>query len=106
MLEEAEQPIDEYLEDESSVEAESPPTADDALIDVDRLEIPLQFRIGELDLPLQRLKSLQSGYIFELQAPVSQPVTISTGGRPIGFGKLVQIGDRIGVQLTEIESWK
>lgn len=65
------------------------------------LPIHLVFEVGETKIPLQELERLQSGYTFELSTTVDSPVTIRANGRAIGTGKLVQVGDRIGVKVSK-----
>ncbi|MEO1525619.1 MAG: FliM/FliN family flagellar motor switch protein [Planctomycetota bacterium] len=73
------------------------------MVEVKDLEIPIQFGLGNVDVALSRLDSIQAGYVFELGTPIDQPVVVRSGGTSIGRGSLVQIGDRLGVRITE---WK
>lgn len=66
----------------------------------DDLNVELAFQIGTLTLKLEQLRSLEEGHVFELSAPVNEPVTLLVNGKPSGRGELVRIGDRLGVLLT------
>lgn len=65
------------------------------------IPIHLVFDVGEKRIPLQDFQSLQAGYTFELPTTMDAPVTIRANGRKIGKGKLVQVGDRLGVKVTK-----
>jgi type III secretion system YscQ/HrcQ family protein len=79
---------------------------DSPAVDVSRaieaLDIEISFEVGRIQVPLAELRTLQAGYIFELESKVAEPVTIRANGQVIGRGQLVQIGDRIGIQTTEM----
>ena len=76
-------------------------SAEMEIVDVSDLEIPIQFGLGSLNVSVKQLNSIQAGYIFQLDTSGDQPVVIRSGGKPIGRGSLVQIGDQLGVQITE-----
>jgi len=64
--------------------------------------VPVTVVIGELELPLSALGSLQNGYVFELPTAVEvATVQLYTGSRRVGVGRLVAIGERLGVRLVE-----
>jgi type III secretion protein Q len=66
----------------------------------DDLNVELAFQLGTLTLTVEELRRLEAGHIFELNAPLDEPVTLLLNGKPSGRGELVRIGDRLGVQLT------
>lgn len=70
---------------------------------LDDLEVELTFLVGQTTLTLGELRGLAPGASFELTAPVSEAVTIHANGRPIGKGELLEIGDRVGVRVTELK---
>lgn len=65
------------------------------------LPVRLVFEVGRRTIPLDELKSLQEGFVFELMNPPSKPVTIRANGQIIGSGELLQIGDRVGVRVAK-----
>ncbi len=73
-----------------------------APLNPDDLDIRLDFDLGHLTLPLRELRTIQSGYSFELDRPNPQPVRILAGSQVIGYGELVQIDDRLGVRVTTL----
>jgi type III secretion protein Q len=72
------------------------------LIDMDNLPINLVFEVGEQDVSLGELKTLQPGYAFTLNTPLEKPVTIRANGHRIGSGELLNINNRIGVRVLEL----
>ena len=73
--------------------------------DLESLEIDLEFELGSLKMPLAELKSVQEGYVFEVNLTHTNYVTIHANGRPIARGVLVGfMGQRrrMGVRVTEL----
>ena len=68
---------------------------------VDELEIQLSFLVGQTSLSLRELRSLAPGAVFELPTAVGQAVTICANGRAIGKGELLELGEHVGVRVTE-----
>jgi flagellar motor switch/type III secretory pathway protein FliN len=58
--------------------------------------------IGELELPLSAFASLGAGYVFELPMDVAHAaVRLFTGSGCVGTGRLVAVGDRLGIRILE-----
>lgn len=72
------------------------------VVDIDELQVNLVFDLGQKILPLREIKTIQPGYIFQLDNSVERPVTIRANGQPIGIGQLVQTGNNIGVRILEL----
>jgi type III secretion protein Q len=90
---------------------ETPDTASDntedspapALDPLSHLPVRLAFTIGEKSLTIEELASFAPGYVFDLATPVEHTrVGIRANGKHIGYGRLVSVGDALGVQL---EGW-
>lgn len=94
-------------------DAAMPPTArtdaatppDDALpLDrLDDLPIRLVFEAGRLELPLGRLDEIAPGQVLLLPGDPDAPIAIVANGRRIGTGALVQVGERVGVRVIELD---
>lgn len=101
---EATQDLDEH-ETAPVVEEQEEPV--DALSNqyegVDDLPIQLVFEVGHKKIKLGDLKSIQPGYTFEMSNPVDMPVSIRANGKVIGNGQLINLGNRIGVQLKQLK---
>ncbi len=69
---------------------------------VDEIELELHFEVGQTRMAVGQLKTLQPGYVFELETTTAAPVAVRASGRAIGRGELVQIAGRVGVKLVEV----
>ncbi len=80
--------------------------ADDAPIasdDINELGIKLTFDVGNRTVTLGELKQFKPGFSMELDRLVENPVRILANGKLFGHGQLIQVGKRIGVQITDIK---
>jgi type III secretion protein Q len=69
---------------------------------LDAVELTLTFDLGEHDLSLGEVKRLQPGCVLDLGRAVDDNVVrLRIGGRLVGSGQLVAIGDQLGVRITE-----
>lgn len=70
-----------------------------------RTPVTLEFELGTLTLPLGELSSLKPGYVFQLPGKLEEArVVIRAGGRRVGQGELVAVGDVLGVQVTALDA--
>tara|TARA_B100001248_G_scaffold262503_1_gene258924 strand:+ start:21016 stop:22044 length:1029 start_codon:yes stop_codon:yes gene_type:complete len=88
------------FEEESLPEAASPEMGTPA----EHLPVHVIFEVGEKHLPLKDVQTIQEGYTFELDTPIDRPVKIRANGSIVGEGSLVQVGERVGVQVTSFDS--
>ena len=70
--------------------------------ELDEVRIELRFEVGELGVPVGVIRGLQPGYVFELEANLECPVVIRANGLRLATGRLVQIGTRLGVLVSEL----
>ncbi len=65
--------------------------------------IPLHIvvEIGRIPITLQKLTELQSGNFLQIPS-FDNKVSLLVGGKKLGAGELVYIGDALGVRITEI----
>ena len=89
--------LDDDFVEEDAIPGATPPAA--APPD---LEVRLDFNLGSLSLPLSAVEELREGYCLELDMPAQGQVDVTSGGRRIAVGELVQIEDRLGVRITRI----
>lgn len=70
------------------------------------LTIPVTVRLADLALSADEIAELTSSGTVDL-GPVSEGlcVTVSVGGRAIGGGEIVRLGDRFGVLLDSAQEW-
>ena len=70
--------------------------------DIDQLPIDLAFEVGRSQSTLNELRSMQEGYVFNLDKPIGEIVTILANGKVIGSGELVEIDDHVGVRVHKL----
>jgi type III secretion protein Q len=68
--------------------------------ELDDMQIKLLFELGRLEISLGELRSLAPGYVFDLGRDPSRAVEIYAGGRRIGHGEVVKIGEALGVRVV------
>jgi type III secretion protein Q len=71
---------------------------------LENMPVKLAFKVGEAQITCAELMDLQPGYTFETDNCLEKPVEIDANGQSLGMGELVNIGERLGVRVLEIES--
>jgi type III secretion system YscQ/HrcQ family protein len=67
------------------------------------IEIPVTFDLGELAIALKDLERMQPGELLELpQAAESTTVHLRVAGQVIAAGRLVAVGRKLGVRMTDV----
>jgi flagellar motor switch protein FliN/FliY len=69
---------------------------------VEHVNVEVKAIVGEGKVSLERLFALKRGDALELDQDVQDPVVVEVAGKPVARGHLVAIGDRFGVQITEL----
>jgi type III secretion system YscQ/HrcQ family protein len=64
--------------------------------------VTLAVELGRITLPLRRLADLKPGDVVELGRHAREPVELTSGGRLIARGELVQIDTELGVRVTSV----
>jgi flagellar motor switch protein FliN len=82
-----------------AVPTPSEPSAVSASADV---PVTLVVELGRISLPLHRLAELKPGEILELGRHAKEPVELTSGGRLVARGELVQIDTELGVRLMNV----
>jgi flagellar motor switch/type III secretory pathway protein FliN len=70
--------------------------------ELDEVRVELRFEVGELGVTVGVIRSLQPGYVFELESNLECPVVIRANGLRLATGRLVQVGTRLGVLISEV----
>lgn len=71
-------------------------------IAMEEVSIPVTAVLGEIDLPVRAFGALQAGYVFDLPSQIENAcVYLYCGSRRVGTGRLVAIGERLGVRVVE-----
>lgn len=67
------------------------------------LELPVQLELDSLALSLGQLESMMPGQVLELPVSVSNAqIRIMSYGQNLGTGKLVAVGDNLGLQILHM----
>ena len=91
-------PTDPRLPD--SVAAATGPSTDRP--DPGDLAVTLTVELGRVNLPLARLAELRAGDVIELARHGREPVDLSSNGRLVARGELVQVDTELGVRILQI----
>ena len=68
---------------------------------IDDVEVELQCSVGSKKIKLAEIRSLNPGFIVELDTSVDVPVRLQVNGKTIGRGELVQVNGRLAVRIVE-----
>ena len=76
------------------------------------VEVDLIRRLAQAPGPLNaavtltvgELRSLAPGFTFDLGSPAGADLTICANGKPIGKGQLIEVGEHLGVRVTEFSA--
>lgn len=90
-----------HLESTPHMSSETPSSA--PVTAVSQVEIPVQLELDPLVLPFSQLQELTPGQILELPCAVEEAtVRLIVYGQEIGSGRLIAVGEHMGVQLAGI----
>jgi type III secretion system YscQ/HrcQ family protein len=81
---------------------EFPPPSIDAGRVPTEIPVTLTVELGRVNLTLARLADLQPGDVIELGRHSREPVELTSGGRLVARGELVQIDTELGVRVTHV----
>lgn len=66
------------------------------------LPVTLTVELGRINLPLSRLADLKTGDLLELGRHSREPVELTSNGRLVARGELVQIDTELAVRITNV----
>lgn len=69
--------------------------------DIKDIPIRLVFQLGTVNLSLEKVTEIVPGQGFLLDSGLDSPITILANDCNVGKGNLVQIGETLGVEITE-----
>lgn len=76
----------------------------DAAVNTNDLNFEVAFEVDRRTLSYDEIVSLKPGSVLALSCSKQSPVSIKVNGKIVGTGRLVDLGDNIGVQITELKS--
>lgn len=100
----SETPADSSASSTEAPDVDSSPTdpLDSAGLNLDDLPVQLTCELGRLELSLGELRRLGEGSVLPLERHPERAVDLVVNGRRMGRGRLVAIGDAVGVQVERL----
>ena len=95
-------PVQETNDDSSSELIEAIAPSPEELISTKKVPISLVVEVGKIQITLDKLLKLKPGNIIDLSVQPEFSVNLVANNSPVARGQLIQIGDVIGVKITEI----
>lgn len=95
-----EDPMDDEV-DIDEPEAVATPKKE-ALVDAKTVDLELSVELGKIQMSLHDLMKLTPGNVVETTLNPSKPVHLTLNGKPVARGQLTQIGDVIGVHISDL----
>ena len=75
----------------------------DPLVSVGAMELPVHVELVSVNLSVAQLSSLQPGYVLDVPLPIADAaVRLVSYGQTLAFGKLVAVGEHLGVQIERM----
>jgi len=66
------------------------------------IPVDVVIELGRRRMVLRDLAALQTDDIVELDQAMDRPLDLVVGGRVLGRGELVMVGERVAVRVTEV----
>ena len=82
----------------------APPLLREDLELLRNVRLSLRARLGEVEMTLAELLSLEAGATLALDRQLNEPVELYLNEALVARGEIVAVDDRFGVRITEIGS--
>ena len=94
-------PVNDAQTDDSNPHAAASTSLDsEPIVEVAAMDLPVHIELLTVNLSVAQLSALQPGYVLDLPLPlVDAPVRLVAYGQTLALGKLVAIGENLGVQI-------
>lgn len=66
------------------------------------VRVPVKVVVGEGAIQVSQLESLSAGTVLTLDRDLNAPVDLVVEGQVVARGVIVAVGDKFGIQLTEL----
>ncbi len=91
------------LEEESDREAEPEAAPEpEPLVPAGEIPVTINVEVGRIKMSAEKVLALQPGNTLDLNVPADARVDLVVGGKRVGRGELLQIGDVMGVRVLEL----
>lgn len=94
-----------FMADSARIDPDRPaeaPHPDGSPLESSDVSVTLTVELGRVSFPLRRLANLQPGDVVELARHGREPVDLSSNGRLVARGELVQVDTELGVRVTQV----
>jgi len=92
----------DHLGDRAPQRPGEPATSAASPLESSDVSVTLIVELGRVNLPLRRLAELQPGEVVELARHAREPVELTSNGRLVARGELVQVDTELGVRITHV----
>lgn len=72
------------------------------LFSPNKVPLTLNVEVSRIKMSLEKLLELSPGNVLELSVRPEQGVTLTLSGKSVARGELIQVGDVLGIKITEI----
>jgi type III secretion system YscQ/HrcQ family protein len=91
-----------FMDESTNLQKEAETVRTEAVSKIDLAALPVRIHVvlSQVELSLKNLEGLTEGSVIELDEENSGTVQLVTNGKVMGAGELVEVDDRLGVQIT------
>lgn len=83
-------------------EPEGPSILSGNLDVIGNVKVALSVRVGEAQVSVHELMTMQDAHVLRLDAALDAPVDVLLDGKVVARGQLVAVDDNFGVRITEL----
>ncbi len=96
--------MEDFEENEPFVEEQEETAKEDSpleTVSINDIGIKVQLEVGRFEVSLSELAKMEPGYKLPIEVN-PRIVTLTTSGKVIGKGEMIEIGDTIGIKILEL----
>ncbi len=101
-LEDQDASLDEAADEDLNEDPAVDVLPKEALVSPDKVPLVISVEVAKMKMTLDQLLTLKPGSVLSLSVHPDQDVHLVTSGKRIARGQMVQIGEVIGVKVTEV----
>lgn len=101
--EDIEEEIYEEEEDQEEIKEEVLEKVEEKNIDINNVPITLTIEIAKIKMTLEKLMQLTPGNLLDLNISPEEEINITISGKKVAKGELLNLGETLGVRITNIE---
>ncbi|MBI3900964.1 MAG: FliM/FliN family flagellar motor switch protein [Chlamydiia bacterium] len=97
-----EPPLPQEEESSSPKMEEEPASQEETPQTLGEVPLTLAVELARIQIPLEKLMQLQPGNTLEMPLDPTQLVSLTLRGKLIAKGELIQLGEKLGIQITTL----